>query len=457
MFIFYDLIMFTVGFFYLPYLLFRLATNPSWVQGFGMRLGILPKDILQKLSSKETIWLHAVSVGEVMGAETLVESLRLKFPNHRLVISTVTQTGNRVAKRLASRDDVVIYFPLDLSFIVKRMIRKISPRIFLMVETEIWPNFITAAFKEEIPVILVNGRISPRSFKKYRKVRFFLKKVLEKINLFLMQTSKEKAKIISLGAPPDRVKVTGNMKFDQAKLSGPSEEGIARLRDSFSLAENEELFVAGSTHPGEEEIILEAYKTLRLHRRNLRLLLAPRHPERAPQIEKLVTKHGFVPFRVSQLPSPQSQALPSASSGPLAEGPRANAKGNSQLSILILDTIGQLRSIYGLADLVFVGGSLVPRGGHNPIEPACLGKPILFGPWLFNFQAIADAFLEKGAAILVKDKEDLEAQSLRLLGDPSKRKELGAKAKEVVELSLGATKRNIDLVKELFDKKRTRE
>ena len=439
MFILYDLIFFTVGLFYLPYLFFRLATNPSWGQGFGMRLGILPKDILKKLSSRETIWLHAVSVGEVMGAETLVESLRLKFPNHRLVISTVTQTGNRVAKRLASRDDVVIYFPLDLSFIVKRMIRKISPHIFLTVETEIWPNFITAAFKEEIPVILVNGRISPGSFKKYRKVRFFLKKVLEKINLFLMQTSKDKAKIISLGAPPDRVKVTGNMKFDQAKLRGPSEECIARLRDSFLLAENEELFVAGSTHPGEEEIILEAYKTLRSHHRNLRLLLAPRHPERAPQIEKLVTKHGFVPFRVSQLPSPRLSAL------------------NSQLSILILDTIGQLRSIYGLADLVFVGGSLVPRGGHNPIEPACLGKPILFGPWLFNFQAIADAFLEKGAAILVKDKEDLEAQSLRLLGDPSKRKELGAKAKEVVELSLGATKRNVDFVKELFDKKRTRE
>lgn len=445
MFIIYDLIYVLVAILSLPYLIVRLAKNPRYCEGFRMRLGILPDEFTKKLLSKRVIWIHAVSVGEVMASKTLLDNLREKFPDHRLIISTVTQTGNRIAKTVVRQEDIVIYFPFDLSFITQSLIKKISPALFLMIETEIWPNFITAASKGDVPVVLVNGRISPKSFSRYRKIKFLLKGVLEKIELFLMQTEGDRKRIVSLGAPPDKVKVTGNMKFDQASLAEVSEEEIAKLKDLLNISGDDSLFVAGSTHKGEEEILLRAYQHLKRQYQNLKLLLAPRHPQRSLQVERLVKKYGFVPVRVSQLVDNKPSTIdPSA---PLRAGDKR---------IFILDTIGQLRSIYSLATLVFVGGSLVPHGGQNPLEPACLAKPILFGPHLFNFQAIANALLQRKAAVLVEDGQDLESRSSELLKDSSRRENLGRLAKETIGLSLGATKRNIDLIKEIFDPVRSR-
>jgi 3-deoxy-D-manno-octulosonic-acid transferase len=420
MFIIYNLVYLILAIIYLPYFLFRTVKNRKYAEGFFMRFGSLPAE---KIDSP--IWLHAVSVGEIRGAESLIIALQNEFPAHSLVVSTVTQTGNQMAREILARDKV-IYLPFDFSWIVRKVVNKIRPIFFLTFETEIWPNLINYLFKKNVPIALVNGRISLSSFKGYKKVRWLLKIILSRINLFCMQTALDRERIISLGAPPERVKVIGNMKFDQPRLGQFSSSDPEELKSLLKLESGNELFVAGSTHNGEEQIVLEVYRNLNRRFPNLRLLIAPRHPERTPQIERLVARYGFEPARISQLPG-----------YPVYHSP-----------VFILDTIGQLRLIYNLATVVFVGGSLLPRGGHNPIEPAILAKPIIFGPHFFNFQDVSDMLIASKGAVLVKDSLELEETVVKLLSEPSERLALGQRAKEVVNRNLGATNRCIKLIKE---------
>lgn len=436
MFILYDLIYLILAVLYLPYFFLRLSRDRKYAEGFLIRLGILPRQMLKELADKKIIWLHAVSVGEVIGGQGLIRDLLKDYPDYRLVVSTVTRTGNQIARKMAGGDYSVIYFPFDLSWIVRKIIDRINPVLFLAFETEIWPNFINYLFKKRIPLALVNGRISVASFKGYNRVRFILRNILGKFDLFCMQSALDAQRIIALGASKKKVKIAGNMKFD-IPAADCEPQTI-----SLNLNPDQQLFVAGSTHPGEEEIILDVFRTVKQKFSNLRLLIAPRHPERTSQIEKLVSKYGFDTIRISQL---SRQNLPAVSRG-------VQSTTHNE-TVFILDTIGQLKAIYSLATVVFVGGSLIPHGGQNPIEPAILAKPILFGPHLSNFKEVTDVLLDRRAAILVNSGCELKENLLRLLADSSERTEIGIRARQSVEISRGATRRCVNLIKEIFDNK----
>jgi 3-deoxy-D-manno-octulosonic-acid transferase len=421
MFIIYDLIYLLLMVIYLP----RYLLRRKFQRGFLSRLGFLPRD----LKLKNPIWVHAVSVGEVMAVEGLLEELRVIYPDTQFVISTVTSTGNKLAKNIAKVNDFVTYLPLDFSFIVKRVLNRIRPGIFIIAETEIWPNLISILYKKKIPVVIVNGRISDKSFKGYLWIKFLLGPILNKINLFCVQTKRDQERLNSLGVIPDKIEVTGNMKFD-VKDYADLKKDYLDYRRKLNLTIADKLWVAGSTHPQEEEIILRAYKKLLSEFATLRLMLAPRHPERVFEIEDLIKKFGFSPFRITLLNSRTQEFV-------------------NLRTVFILDTIGQLLSFYNIAEIVFVGGSLIKRGGHNILEPAILGKPIVFGPYMFNFQEIMDLFLKNNAAILVHNEAELIQKIQELLRNPQNKERLGGIAKQLVLKNQGATQKNARLIKGL--------
>jgi len=418
-----------------------------------MRLGILPKNI----EFNRPIWIHAVSVGEVMAAKYLIEELRMVYPAQRLFISTVTPTGNKIAQSIAKGTDFVAYLPLDLSFIVKSVVDKINPLLFVAMETEIWPNLMSYLYKKNIPIIIANGRVSDHSFKGYLSIKFLLKPVLNKINLFCVQTHQDAERLMRLGVLGDRIQTTGNMKFDlqdytdsPANLSDSRRDPALREKVNYTdfrlklgLSFDEKLMVAGSTHRGEEEIILSVYKELLTDFPNLKLLIAPRHPERTGDIEKIVVKNGFNSVKVSEL----NRQMP-----PLA-APRHSAVAGRPAdwqTVFILDTVGRLLDFYIIADIVFVGGSLVKKGGHNILEPAALGKPVIFGPHMFNFRDIAGLFLDKKAGILVYNKEELKIKIKELLNNPIRVNELSQRAQALILQNKGATRRNLEYIKRLL-------
>jgi len=422
----YDVIFMLFAVAYLPYLLF----TGRYHKDFKQRLGVLPQDLLNVLDGKDIIWVHAVSVGEVMATRSFSEGLLEKYPSKKLVISTVTKTGNDVAKRLFGNKVTVIYLPLDISWIVNKVLNKLKPKLFVMVETEIWPNLLNALAKRKTPVVMINGRISPKSFKRYMLIKPFIKGILKKITLFCMQNNDYAKKIEAMGAPREKVRVTGNMKFDAA--SGMLEQANQDiLMNEIGLKSNESVFIAGSTHPGEDEIIIEVYKKLLDFFPSLKLIIAPRHIERTPDIENLAKKLGFTPIRLSKI-----------------NRDREPISDNN--NILILDTMGRLSQFYSIATLVFIGGSLIQKGGQNIVEPAVLGKSIMFGPNMYNFSDITNSFLNKSAACMVKDSVELLEVSKNILNNSEKRRELGRRAKEVVRNNLGASQRNLEKLEELL-------
>ncbi len=422
MFLIYDLIFLLIAIIYLPVYLFR----GKFHLGFFSRLGILPKD----LELNRPIWIHAVSVGEAMAVRGLIEGLRKTFPGKRLVISTVTPTGNKIVQGFSRENDFLTYLPLDFSFITARVIEKINPSLVIIVETELWPNLILNLSKKDIPVLLVNGRISDRSFQGYLRAKFLFKPVLDKVSLFCVQSGRDAERLMRLGVSEGKIRITGNMKFDitDSSLSyGQAGSSDTGLKQSLGIVPEEKIFVAGSTHPGEEEIILSAYKNLLNRFSGLKLLLAPRHPERAAGVEKIITGYGFQPLRISRLAT-------------------ASIADNIN-TVFLLDTVGQLNSFYRIADIVFVGGSLVKKGGHNILEPAFLAKPIISGRHMFNFRDIADLFVNNDACVLVNNARELESAVANLLDNPARSKELGAKAKELIAQNQEATLKNLECVK----------
>lgn len=425
MFILYDLVFLIVTIIYLPVYLFRRKFH----RGFWQRLGF----IRWQANPERPIWIHAVSVGEAASIRGLVSGLRKNYPQKRLIISTVTATGNKIAQGLAGKGDLVTYLPLDFSFIVRGVIDKINPELFVIAETEIWPNLISYIEYKKIPVAIVNGRISDASYKGYMLARFILKSILRKVSLFCVQTQLDAQRLLALGVDKERVVVTGNMKFDNV-LSLPDKEDSCALKEKLGLADDEKILVAGSTHPEEEEPVLAAYKKLLDEDVKLRLILAPRHPERAQEIVNLTRKFDLDPATISSLKFPAREHMSSS-------------------TVFILDTIGQLIDYYAIADIVFVGGSLVKTGGHNILEPASLNKPVLFGPYMFNFRDIAELFLKNQAAIKVQDGNGLEAAIKSLLGDPRQAQGLGSRARELLAKNQGAVKRNLDRLADILRKK----
>jgi len=423
MWILYDLIFLVFALCYLPVFLLKKKMHP----GFSMRLGILPKGMV----FNRPAWLHAVSVGEAMSVRHLVEHIRWQLPGTRFVISTVTATGNKVAWSIAKSEDAVIYLPLDFSFIVKKVISAIDPAVFIIAETEIWPNLISCLYTRGVPIIVVNGRISDRSLPGYWLVRFFIRPLLNKVTLFCVQTELDARRLKILGVSEDKIKVTGNMKFDiQVRDYEELRKDYTDYRVKLGLGVKERLMIAASTHPGEEETVVDIYRTVVKDRPEFKLLIAPRHPERGSDIEKDINRfEELKAVRISQLAQEKN-----------AEFFRQGPGGKS--SVFILDTIGQLMYFYAIADIVFVGGSLVKKGGHNILEPASLGKPILFGPHMFNFRAIAGLFLDGRAAVEVRSRDELEKAVKELLADPAGCAQRGRASRELIIKNQGATKRN---------------
>lgn len=367
-----------------------------------------------------------------MAVRSLIAELRKIFPDKRFVLSTVTATGNKIVQSIAKEGDFITYLPLDFSFIVKKVMDKINPSLFIIAETEIWPNLISYLYKKNIPIVTVNGRISDASFKGYSSIRFLLKPVLNKISLFCVQGNRDAERLKSLGVTQGKVRITGNMKFDNVDYNYQIKDS-QNLKLKLGMSAQEKLLVAGSTHPGEEEIILSIYKDLIAELQGLKLLIAPRHPERSKEVASLVSSFGFRSVLISTLVSNCSTCIPKP--------------------VFILDTIGELIHFYNISEIVFVGGSLVKKGGHNILEPASLAKPVIFGPYMFNFKDIAELFISNKAAVLVNNPQELREQIRELFKNASYYEELGRKAKDLIQKNIGSTRRSIELIKTIIEDK----
>ena len=390
----------------------RRGPGRNWAQRWGRFEPGLPPE--------PRCWIHAVSVGEAAAAAPLVEAIARRWPRFSIVMTTVTATGARIVADRVGRLATHRYFPLDLPGPVRRALDAARPRFFIGLETELWPNFLRALAARGTPAMVANGRISDRSFRRYRRIRWLVRRMLRPIVVFAMQSDEDARRIILLGAPPERVVVTGNLKAD---LSADSAGRDPIWRAALGAEPGRRLWIAGSTHRGEEAAILDAYRRLKARFPQLRLLLAPRHPERAQEVADLAREHGFRAVRRTALTERQD--------------PEA---------VIILDTVGELADLYGLADVVFVGGSLVATGGHNMLEPAQRRKPVLFGPHTNNFRESADLLCAAGAAVVVQDAGDLAREVERLLEDPELGRTMGEAGFSAVASRQGALSATLALI-----------
>jgi 3-deoxy-D-manno-octulosonic-acid transferase len=407
-----------------------LLRREKYASGFSQRLGHYP-DFSH--DNREVIWLHCVSVGETNAARPLVDALRKEFPDHRLVISTTTKTGQGLARRIfEDKADAVVYFPFDFKFAVRRALDHLKPSLALLMETEIWPRFIHEARKSGAKVAIVNGRLSQRSFERYSVVQSFVRRVLDNVDLAMMQNEADAKRIIDLGIGNEKVAVTGNLKFEQT-IGETDSHLTEELRERFKISPEKPLIIAASTHEPEERHVLESLEGELGH--SCRLMIAPRHPERFDGVEKLLRAS---PYSFVRRSSPANET-------------------DENIDIILLDTIGELRSAYPLAEIVFVGGSLIPHGGQSILEPATAGKAIVTGPYTANFDAVVREFLESDALRQTPEVTDgfqvserLHEQFLDLLQNQDRRVELGRNARALMNgADKCATAMTIELLREL--------
>ena len=399
-----------------PFFLWRGRGTNRYTANFKERFGALP--VYLNVDGDRSIWIHAVSVGEVLASRILVEPLKKRFPKHRIFLSTSTVAGNAVARQRVHGIDGLFYAPFDFPSPVRKALDTIQPDLLVIVETELWPNLVHEAKARGAKVALVNGRISPRSYPRYLKIRSLLKGTLGEVDAFFMQAEPHAERIRAMGAPESRVKVTGNLKFDALDTARPKE----RLSRIILSDPARPILVAGSTVPGEEEIILKALQLAREKVPNLGLVLAPRHPDRFADIPGIVRAAGLQCVRRTDLEPGQWK------------GPE----------VLLLDTLGELASVFSLATVGFVGGSLVPQGGHNILEVSASGVPVLTGPHVQNFQEIANEFHREGALVFVKDAAELAREIVSFVTDKARRDEVGGRGHGLIEPNRGALGRTID-------------
>lgn len=418
MYLFYTLFYCIVLFFLLP---FQYLKRPKGLRKRWLKekFGFFNSPFITHHSS--LIWIHAVSVGEVMATITLLRKLKGKYPEKNLFLSTITDTGQRVAKDKVPDGTEVFYLPFDIPIILGRFFKKIRPSLIIIMETELWPNLLRTSRKFKVPVILLNGRISEKSFKRYKKVSFFMKKVLLNVDLFCMQSEIYAERIRNIGVDDRRVMILGNFKFDiRPPLKIPEWSRMLKCP----------VLIAGSTHEGEEELITDVFLKLKKDFPDLNLILAPRHPERFKEVEELLRSNGVEFIKCSALSSelrtPNSKLL----------------KG----IIVLLDTVGELSSVYGISDIAIIGKSFKAHGGQNPLEPAYWGKPIICGPYMENFPFIED-FYKEGAALKVNE-EGLYSVLKELLISPEKAKEMGLRAQKLYKKNSGAVDRAIEIIAE---------
>lgn len=415
-----------------PIILCVLLAKQRCRRGLPQRLGLRPLTQPSDQTVPSTcIWIHAVSLGEVVAVAPLVRELRRRYPDARLVVTTVTETGREAVEQRLEGVAVHRYAPLDFPWVVNRAIEQLQPILYVFVETELWPNLLRSLWRRKIPSVLVNGRLSTRSFERQRLpiIRGFYRTMLNMISRCLMQSPRDAQRMIDLGADPARVTCTGNIKFDQP-VPQAAAGGAVVSKQALGFTEHEQLLVAGSTHPGEEEVIVAAYQSVCGACPALRLVLAPRHIERAAQVEQMVAAKGLPVSRRS-----------GGSGGAMAgDGPR----------VLVLDTRGELALLYREAVVAFVGGTLVPVGGHNLLEPAVWGKPVLFGPHTDHCAEVAALLLNAQGGLIVPDADGL-AQGLRdLLSDAATLNRMGQAARQVVADNQGALQRSAEIIATLL-------
>jgi len=418
--ILYDLFFAVFGVFYIPVLLLKGKVH----RGFLQKFALLPDKVT---GMDRPVWIHAVSVGEAVLAARVAAEIKKRFPDISIVVSTTTQTGNDMARKSAGDViDAVFYYPLDISAVVARVVRLINPRLYMMMETELWPNLLEELHSKSIPVVLANGRISDASFANYRRIRVITKYILRCIDRFCMRSEQDAKRIEQLGAPADKVFVTGNVKFDTGGVS--CDDGKIDKK-CLGFDPGDEIIVAGSTHSPEEQAIITVYGELRKKQDNLKLVLAPRHVERAPAVIKLIETAGLECRRFSDV----------------TEGEQPE---RGKYDVLLVDTIGHLKDLYSVATLVFIGGSLAKKGGQNPIEAARWEKTVIFGPHMSNFREVAEVFLENKAAVRVNDVREFRETLAGLLADPEKKKCIAENARRVIEENTGAVSRTVKQIEQ---------
>ncbi|MDE3181141.1 MAG: 3-deoxy-D-manno-octulosonic acid transferase [Acidobacteriota bacterium] len=433
MFVVYSLLFVLGALLVAPAYVWRYRKKHFLRKSWRERLGYLPDSIHPQQSG--AIWIHAVSVGETLAVAGLADALAEQYPGRPIYLSHVTPTGREAGEKRLSQVAGRFYLPLDMPGPVHRVMRRLRPSLLLIVETELWPNLLRAAHRSGAQVVLINARLSDRSAKGYRLLRPFMRRVFENADWILAQTPQDAERFRRIGARPERVLMMGNLKFDSRPLS--SNEFAAALKIALAAADRSPVVVAASTMPGEEELVLRAWSEVKKADPRSILILAPRHPTRFDEVARLLGDRGHAFVRRSAL----------------GAGSQATISGAGQLAaaeVLLLDSLGELAGIFELASVVFIGGSLVPTGGHNLIEAAVWGKPVIFGPHMENFRDAARLLLEAHGAIQAADWTALAAAILKLLGDEAERRRMGEAARNVTERESGATARILDHIASLL-------
>jgi 3-deoxy-D-manno-octulosonic-acid transferase len=427
----YNILMLTAAVVGLPFFAFRFIRERRFRERLRQNLGFFPADTLTRVVGRSPVWFQAASVGEVVAASSIIREFKRQLPDIPVLISSGTISGYDMAQRIIPEADAVIFYPPDLPGMPDRIVGKILPRAYVPVETELWPNFIRSARKRSIPVIMVNGRIGERSVEHYRQMRRMFTKMLDTVVRFCMQSTVDAQYVIQLGADPHKVIVTGNTKYDQNYSQVTAEEKNT-LRQELGLLESIPVLIAGSTHRGEEEILLEVLRQIQGKVSIVKMILAPRDVPRSGGIVELVRRAGVVAELRSKMSS-------------------LTADQRAEVRVVVLDSIGELGRFYSLADLVFVGGSLVSHGGHNILEPAAQGKPILVGPHMFNFRDTYAIFSKRNACMTVLDGQELAQKTLELLQDKQAAEQMGREAAEIVAENQGAAVRTVEHLRQIIE------
>jgi len=420
MYILYSFLLFFVLIFLIPFYFFQRRILRGESLFLKKRLG---NELPKKRSQRKSIWIHAVSVGEVLSLQNLVQELKAKHPSVEIIFSSLTNTGLKIAKEKLKGADNIFFIPLDFASVVRKYFKTFNPKLFVLAESEFWPNLLRAAKKHGCPVLLINGRVSESSFRRYRGFRLLAKKILKNIDLFLVQTTEDKERLERLGLDSQRVEVAGNLKAE-IELPLLTDSEISSLKKNLSIQEGKKVIVAGSTCKGEEELLLDAFSKARSTRSDLLLILAPRQPGRFSEAERISEK---LPFLVKK---------------------RTKLSSEDEWEVLILDTIGELTQFYALSDVSFVGGSLVSWGGHNLLEPAFYKKPIFFGPFMKNFAYLAEKFVQSGGARVIHNQEDLV--NIFLIEDEKSLSEMGEMAKQTLDSLKGAMKKTLEAIEAMM-------
>ncbi len=412
-----------------PVFCVRAVREKGFVQRIKQQLGFLPKHALDKVARKNCIWVHAASVGEIVAASPLITEFHKKFPQSPILVSVFTSSGYEMANRIIKDADSIIHFPFDLPWLSANLVYRVRPRVFMPVETELWPNFLRACKKLDIPVLMVNGRISDKSVKRYRYLYSLWDEILSSIKVFAMQSKVDAENILKLGADPALVTVTGNTKFDQT-YTNVSETEKHNLLLELGLGDNQGVFLAGSTHKGEEEHVLKAYNDIKRVFPEAKLVIAPRSVLRTNAILDLCDQYCFTAVTRTQLQEQYSTGH----------------------DVVILNTIGELGKMYSVGDVIFVGGSLIPHGGHNILEPAAHGKAIIVGPNMFNFKDTHVLFKNRNAVVTVKNGADLAKEALKLFQDDDERHRMEKETLAICRENRGAAERTADILNDLLIK-----